>query len=48
MAEYIDHRGTNQANSDRLKSVWFGNGYHVKAKAYEVAEGMAAGDGHTM
>jgi phage/plasmid-like protein (TIGR03299 family) len=47
VAEYIDHRGTNQTGSDRLESVWFGNGYHVKARAYEVAEGMAAGNGHS-
>ena len=46
MAEYIDHRGTKETDSDRLESVWFGKGDHVKARAYEVAEGMVAENGH--
>jgi len=44
VAEYIDHRQTNQTDSDRLESVWFGSGYHVKARAYEVAKETVAGD----
>jgi phage/plasmid-like protein (TIGR03299 family) len=38
VAEYIDHRKTKQTDEDRLQSVWFGDGYHVKARAYAVAE----------
>jgi len=40
VAEYIDHRQTNQTDADRLESVWFGSGYHTKARAYEIAEQM--------
>jgi hypothetical protein len=47
VAEYIDHRATNQTDDRRLNSVWFGGGYHVKARAYEVAEGMATENGHS-
>jgi len=39
IAEYIDQRQTKQLPGDRLDSVWFGEGYYAKARAYRVAEG---------
>ncbi len=38
VAEYIDHRATNQTDDRRLNSVWFGEGYLAKARAFKVAE----------
>jgi len=38
IAELIDHRQTQYGDNQRLKSVWFGSGYYVKARAFRVAE----------
>ena len=40
ITEYIDHRtaGGQEPSSKRLESVWFGNGYLIKVRAFEVAE----------
>ena len=43
VAELIDHRQAfNQTPDRRLDSVWFGDGYLVKARAFEFAKKMAA------
>ncbi|MBZ5563615.1 MAG: DUF932 domain-containing protein [Acidobacteriia bacterium] len=38
VVEYNDHRATRQNDDRRLNSVWFGNGYSSKARAFKVAE----------
>ena len=41
IAEYIDHRHLpHQTQDKRLNSVWFGDGYSVKARAFNVANQM--------
>ena len=37
IAEMIDHRQTGLNDERRLRSIWFGHGYRVKARAYTVA-----------
>lgn len=37
ITELIDHRWTQQGADRRLDSLWFGDGYHVKARALRVA-----------
>ena len=37
VAELVDHRGPKSSNDQRLNSVWFGDGYWVKARAFSVA-----------
>jgi phage/plasmid-like protein (TIGR03299 family) len=37
VTEYIDHRRVKQNEDRRLNSIWFGEGYLVKARAYRVA-----------
>jgi phage/plasmid-like protein (TIGR03299 family) len=37
VTEYIDHRGGRQSGDPHLNSIWFGDGYLVKARAYKVA-----------
>lgn len=37
VTEYIDHRGGKGSEDRRLGSIWFGDGYLVKARAYTVA-----------
>ena len=39
VTELVDHRMTQTSDLQRLKSVWFGGGYFVKARAFRVAEG---------
>ncbi|MGH7571550.1 MAG: DUF932 domain-containing protein [Gemmatimonadota bacterium] len=47
VTEYVDHRVLNGRNGQplagdrRLKSIWFGEGYFVKARAYREAVGLA-------
>ncbi len=42
VTEYVDHRvGKEQTPDKRLNSIWFGDGYLAKARAYRVAETMA-------
>jgi phage/plasmid-like protein (TIGR03299 family) len=39
VTEYIDHdRGTRRSDERHLESIWFGEGYHIKARAFRVAE----------
>ncbi len=39
VTEYVDHRATGGKDpSSRLESVWFGNGYLIKVRAFEIAE----------
>jgi phage/plasmid-like protein (TIGR03299 family) len=38
ITELIDHRQTRQSDDRRLNSLWFGEGYLTKAKAYNLAE----------
>jgi phage/plasmid-like protein (TIGR03299 family) len=37
VTELIDHRRTQQTPDRRLDSAWFGDGYHVKGRALQVA-----------
>ena len=37
VAEMIDHRQEGMNRERHLRSIWFGQGYHVKARAYQVA-----------
>lgn len=42
VTEYVDHRTSEQQTADRrLNSVWFGDGYLAKARAFRVAEALA-------
>jgi len=42
VTEYVDHRaGQQQTPERRLNSVWFGDGYLAKARAFRVAELLA-------
>jgi hypothetical protein len=47
VAELIDHpQPPQQSDERRLESVWFGDGYQIKARAYETAvEVLTAGRG---
>ncbi|MBM4033053.1 MAG: DUF932 domain-containing protein [Planctomycetes bacterium] len=38
VTEYIDHRELPRGAPWRLHSVWFGNGYQIKARAFQAAE----------
>lgn len=38
VAELVDHRKTKQPSDKRLNSVWFGDGYLIKARALRVAQ----------
>ena len=38
ITELIDHRFTQSSDDQRLKSVWFGSGYFIKARAFRIAE----------
>jgi len=38
VTEYIDHRQRKQTRDRRLNSIWFGDGYLIKARAFKVAE----------
>jgi phage/plasmid-like protein (TIGR03299 family) len=41
ITELVDHRWRpNQSDERRLNSIWFGNGYLVKARAFRIAENM--------
>jgi len=37
VTELIDHRQTKQTDNNRLNSIWFGDGYLTKARAFRVA-----------
>lgn len=38
VTELVDHRQTQQSNDKRLESVWFGDGYSTKARAFKIAK----------
>jgi phage/plasmid-like protein (TIGR03299 family) len=38
VTEYIDHRQSKQTRDRRLNSIWFGDGYLIKARAFRIAE----------
>lgn len=38
VTEYVDHHRIKSGGERRLQSIWFGNGYHVKARAFKIAE----------
>jgi hypothetical protein len=38
VTEYVDHRVLQQDDDKRLKSVWFGDGYLTKARAFKIAK----------
>ena len=40
ITELVDHRKTKQDDDRRLESIWFGDGYLVKARAYRIATEM--------
>jgi len=40
VTELIDHRITKQTRENKLNSIWFGDGYLIKARAYRLAEGL--------
>ena len=42
VAELVDHRQTTQNDEWRLRAVWFGTGYSVKARAFSVATAKKA------
>ncbi len=37
ITEMVDYRETNQSPDQRLSSIWFGDGYLLKARAFRVA-----------
>ena len=41
VAEFVDHRDSGRPESQRLDSIWFGDGYCAKARAFRVAEQLA-------
>lgn len=38
VTEYVDHHPIKSIGERRLQSIWFGNGYYVKARAFKIAE----------
>ena len=42
VTELVDHRQTGQTSERRLNSVWFGDGYLLKARAFKIATGKIA------
>lgn len=38
IAELVDHQQTQQDDERRLDSIWFGNGYMTKARAFSIAQ----------
>lgn len=38
VTEMVDYRKTKQSDERRLGSIWFGKGYMIKARAYDIAE----------
>ena len=38
LTELLDHRQTRQSPHQRLTSLWFGDNYRVKARAFALAE----------
>jgi phage/plasmid-like protein (TIGR03299 family) len=42
VTEWLDHRKTRQNPHQRLTSIWFGDNYRTKARAFELADEKAA------
>ena len=40
VTEYVDHRVMKTTDDGRLNSIWFGNGYLAKARAFDAAKAM--------
>lgn len=38
VTQLVDHRATRQTPDSRLTSIWFGDGYLVKARAFQIAD----------
>ena len=38
VTEWLDHRKTRQNPGQRLNSLWFGDNYRVKARAFSLAQ----------
>ena len=38
LTELLDHRKTRQSPHQRLTSLWFGDNYRIKARAFTLAE----------
>ena len=38
VTELLDHRKTKQPPGQRLSSIWFGDNYRIKAKAFSLAQ----------
>jgi hypothetical protein len=43
VTKFVDHRDIGFGAARRLQSVWFGKGYGVKARAFNVAVESMAG-----
>ncbi len=41
VTELLDHRKTRQSPHQRLTSLWFGDNYRVKARAFSIAQQKA-------
>ena len=39
VAEFVDYRSTRRTQEEQLESIWFGDGYLLKARAFEIAKG---------
>jgi phage/plasmid-like protein (TIGR03299 family) len=40
ITEFVDHKATRRTPKEHLESIWFGDGYQLKARAFEVAKGQ--------
>lgn len=40
VVEYVDYGGTHGSQDTQLKSIWFGDGYSIKARAFQKAEAI--------
>ena len=38
VTEFVDHKPTRQTPREHLESIWFGDGYLLKARAFEIAK----------
>jgi hypothetical protein len=39
VTEFVDYRSTRRTPDEQLESIWFGDGYQLKARAFEIAKG---------
>ena len=40
ITEFVDHKPTRRTPREHLESIWFGDGYQLKARAFEIAKGQ--------